>query len=226
MKIRNNIAVCTALVAALTFSGAAHALIIDDFNTDAFVQITAAALSSGSIATVDSGAGMIGNRNIVVNKTVGPIGNANAAIAEVLGGVLNLSNGPQANSVINVSWLFGATDLTEGGTATGLFLSLPTPIDNDLNVAFSLNGGTILNRLFLNGATGNDFFISFADFANAGDATAATSLSLSFSDGIAWDAAIDFVETRPRTVTVPEPGILALFGIAALGLAGMRRRKH
>jgi len=224
MKIRNSIAVCTTFVSVLAFSGAAHALIIDSFDDDVLVLVSTAAPSTLAAATPDSGVNMIGDRNITVEKTVGPSGAVNAAIAEVSGGVLGMSNGPATNSIIDVDWTFAATDLTEGGTATGLFLSLPNPIDNDLDIAFSLNGMAAFSQTFPDGSSGNDFFIPFASLT--GDATAATSLNIQFSDGLAWDAQIDFIETRPEITETPEPGILALLGIAAFGFAGMRRRKY
>ncbi len=210
------------------FATGAQALLIDDFNTDASVVVTGAAPANGNVATPDSGAGMIGDRALIVSKTLGPGGGVvNAAIAEVSGGVLGMANGPVTNSVITSSWIFGATDLTEGGLSTGLFLSLPSAIDNDLNIAFSINGGPVLNRLFPNGSSGNDFFIPFADFANAGAAASATSLSLVFSDGPAWDAQIDFIETRPENPPpppVPAPGTLLLLGLGLISLAARYKR--
>ena len=95
---------------------------------------------------------------IKLDKTIGDAGFVNAAAAEVTGSLLGMANGPATNSIIDVNWGFAPTDLTEGGTATGLFLSLPNPIDNNLFIDFSLNGGAVYTQLFLDGAMGNDFW--------------------------------------------------------------------
>jgi len=211
---------------ASLWSVGSHALLIDSFDTDASAGVTVAAPGTDSIFTLDSGAGMIGDRTIEVDKTAGGAGFANGAYADVIGGALSMANGPITNSIITSGWTFGATDLTVGGTQTGLSLSLPNPIDNDLYISFSLNGGTAYEQLFPNGSQGNAFVFNFANFVNPNDAATATSLEVSFRNGAAWDAQVDFIETvgPPPPQVVSEPVSIVLFSLGLAGLGWSRRR--
>lgn len=201
-----------------------HALLVDNFDTDVSVAVVTAAPDSDASATPDD-ANMIGDRVITVNKTAGPASGAQGAYATATGGVLSLANGPSTNSNVTIDWTFGTSDLTEGGTQTDIVVVLPAPIDNDLTIAFSINGGPALSILFPDGSSGDDFVFPFADFANSADAATASSLSVTFSDGIAWDAQVDFIETRgpsppppgPPPTPVPTLSLHAL-GLTVLGL--------
>jgi PEP-CTERM motif len=224
MTTHKGLTLSTCLLAAFWTAGA-NALLIDNFETDASVAVLAASPATLFTNTPDSGAGMIGNRTLTVNKTVGGGGGANGAYADIIGGLLAMANGPVTNSIVTVDWIFGSTDLTEGGTKTGFFLGLPNPIDNDLNISISINGGTASSKLFPDGSSGTDFFFPFLDFVNGGDAATATTVRLQFSSTVAWDAEVDFIETIGPPPEVSEPASLALFGISMAGLGWARRRR-
>jgi hypothetical protein len=219
-----------ALVAAMAglFAGSANALIIDDFSTNQSIAVTAAAISSASNNVV--GGGMISaDRDMTLNKTAGPSGGANGVYADVAGGLLGIANGPVTNSNLHVLWDgFSSTNLTSGG-ATGFFMSLPNAIDNTLIVDFIINGNaSSITKTFLNGASGSDFFFAFNQFSNSSVFTAVNSIEMVLrSNGVAWDAQVDLVETRdtPPSTSVPEPATLGLLGLGLLGL-GMSRRKR
>lgn len=211
-------ALALAIVGAFAV-GTANALTIDDFSTDQSVAVTSAAPAADNNNVV---AGIGNPRNLMVDKTVGPAGGANGAFADVIGGALSMANGPTTESTITVTWSAIAAanaDFTDAGQSTGIFFSLPDPIDNDLTVTFTANGTSTYSVTFPNGSAGNDFFAPFSEFDDPSVFTSMSTLSIAFTGPAAWDANIDLVETRPTPV--PVPGTLALFG---LGLAGLARR--
>ena len=191
-------ALCVMFFAG-AWSSASQALLIDSFDTTVSVNNFLSAASTEFAVTSDSGAGMIGDRTLTVDVTVGGGPGADGAFATVNGVLLSLANGPATNSVVTTAWDFAATDLTEGGTQTGIFLTVPDPIDKDLSVGLSINGGAFSSILFPGGASGDAFFFPFTSFANGADAVSATSLAVQFSSpDVAWDARVNFIETgRP-----------------------------
>ncbi|MDG2412408.1 MAG: PEP-CTERM sorting domain-containing protein, partial [Halioglobus sp.] len=145
------------------------------------------------------------------------------ASAIVENGLLSLSNSVATNSMVSVSWDFLTTDLTDGGTNTGLFFNLPSPIDNDLTIGFALNGGSPASQFFADGSMGTGFFIDFSDFMNGEDADEATSLEVAFSSNDpAWDAGFNFIEANND---VPVPASFSLIALGLLGI-GISRRKR
>ena len=210
---------------ALSFSSA-QAVLIDDFSTDSpFITFTGPAVQTDSNSVNGGGIIGAGDRDLMVEYITGPgINPVDTAAAGTGGGQFIVANGVTSNSIVTLEWNPLGNDLTDGGLAEGLFLSLPNPIDNDLDVSFIINGTSVSNNTFPDGSSGDDFFIPFASFTDPLAAGSANSLQLVLSDGAGWDASIDFVETRPRVPPppIPVPGTLFLMLTGILGFVGLR----
>jgi hypothetical protein len=207
--------ILAAAIAGLMVSGAAQALLIDDFTVNQ--QVAAfASTDSNSVA-----AGLGTSRTLTAENTEGQ---TQAFINTLVPSVLDMSNTTTATGTVTVDWTgIASLDFTDGGLATGLFLAIPNPIDNALDVTFTVNGSSAVAVSFPNGASGNDFFIPFASFGDPSQFDSVTTLTVSFTGPTAWDAGVDFIETRPNPA--PLPGTLLLMGAGLIGL-GVRRARQ
>lgn len=211
---------------SLGFAASAQALMIDSFEVVQVGAIAGPAPLTLPVASV-AGPGIIGGaRDLTIDYTAGPGDILDTTTAGANGSEFVVANGVVSNSEIILGWDALGADLTDGGLATGLFLAFPVAIDNDLTIDFTFNGFASSSTTFPNGSSGSDFFIPFSSFSDGGAAASAVgSLEMVLSSTAGWDAAIDFIETRPKPpAEVPTPGILILMAAGLLGFASMRKK--
>jgi hypothetical protein len=182
---------------------------------------------NGANQTTNNVGGVYIGANRDISATAGAsgqtTGNSNAAFAL---SVLDLANTSTSAGTIYVQWngITGVNkDLTSVGTNFGIYMALPTPVDNGLDVTFTATGaaGTaVISRNFPSGITGDSFFFKFTDGTNPGVWASVDTLRATFTGPTAWDAQVSLLETREA----PIPGTILLMGAGLLGLARRAKR--
>jgi hypothetical protein len=209
----------------------ANALSIDGFDSGNvnFPPGIAATGPSGTASDTQTGSMLGGTRDILLEMLTGP-GFTIVTVPSATNS-LTIGNGDTETSRVTVTWDdMAATDLTDAGQSTGLFLGIPSAIDNRLSITFNITGGGnsgSIVRDFPDGASGTDFFFAFSGFSGSIDFSSVTSIAMvltSPDDG--FDGSVQFVETRPTPPSVPVPGTVALLGAGLLGFAARRRAKR
>jgi len=148
------------------------------------------------------------------------------------GGTGNFANEPSASTIVYFETGGAATMKVAAGFDTGFSFFYTSTDSGFVNVYDGLNGtGTLLATLNLVGSTGSCVGDpggnTFCNFSPIGVSFGGIARSVDFV-GSAGAIGFDDITLGAAVPggTVPEPGTLGLLGLAALGLAGLRRRRQ
>lgn len=235
--------IAAAAVLALSFGGAQAAYVIDSFTAPQATGSVYDATSTNSpvFAGQVTDAGILGSfRDVYVSKQGNVLADPNAGVrANVFvggdGGTLSYSEESGQNGFGTVRWDgistggaididgLGGLDLTAFGTSFKVDL---IRADAGLPLTFFVwsdvmnNNVYSMSSLMLTATGAGSYIFNFSDFIGANFAdVGALELQINGGQMGDLDAQVDMVSV------VPEPGTLALAGIALLGLGAIRRRK-
>ena len=217
-------------LAAAVVATASHAapVVVDDFST-AQAKIIDTTTGDGGVSSQVMGAGILGDyRDLFVEKIMGPVGRQvdgsvdAAGLAynadSLVGGVGRIRwDGINSGAAVDTDGL-GAIDFTGSGSAIRVKLSADATVPLSMTIWSPMASATKLFNLAA-GTTFVDFL--YADFVGV-DFTKVGAIELQINDGtvLARDLSVTLVNS------VPEPGTVALLGMALLGLGAARRRKN
>jgi hypothetical protein len=210
------------LASFLLIPAGASALIIDSFDDAA--ATTANSGSSPDTTNTLAGSFLGTDRDLTAVWASGP----NDIDGEIDSGgssQLSFAAGPDTIGDIYIDWNnIGGADLAEGATKDGIALTIDfddLPVDVSIMVEdgggnMGTSGFTTPGGIFVPTSQG----VTFNSFSGSVDFTDVENISL-WIEGVfgGTDIQIDFIEST----VVPEPSLLALFGIAGLAVAGRKR---
>ncbi len=202
-----------SLAALAAVAGAQAAVVtIDGFDTPGVSN-------TGSFTSTDA------VRTVTVDATAGT-SSLDIGATSSTGSALEVSNRVGQDSTVNLSWTLGALSLPSNATNIGFFLQVLESDGNPTSLDFTLNGSA-LSSFTIPGNTvgqGLSFTLTSAEWATL---SAGGTLGLELNGASGWDLAIDTfgVSYDVPVQAVPEPGSLALVGLALAGVAVAARRR-
>ncbi|AOF85342.1 PEP-CTERM -sorting domain protein [Hydrogenophaga sp. RAC07] len=233
--------IAAAAVLALSFGGA-HALVIDSFTVPQGMEISDKLTDGNTVSAAQVGGGdILGSfRDVYVSKQGNVAADPNAGVSANVflggdGGTLSYNEQSGQNGFGTVRWDgistggaididgLGGLDLTAFGTSFKVDL---IRADAGLPLTFFVWSDVMndnvysMSSLMLTATGAGSYIFNFSDFIGANFAdVGALELQINGGQMGDLDAQVDMVSV------VPEPGTLALAGIALLGLGAIRRRK-
>ena len=209
-----------AAAAALLLSAASQAaFVVDNFTDNDSVSAGGNATVTGGAVALTGTALTVAARQFSVTSSGIPAAIEAITAGVSFGSVLAISNNAFATGTAKVIYNFANIDLAVIGPAIILDV-----LAIDLNVSVNIIGNGTSSSGFQTFAGPGQFFKNFSGFSDPTQFTHLTSLELDFKGPKSWDGTFSFltVDTPGRT---PEPGSIALVGLAGLGLVAARRRK-